>query len=196
MVDFRFHNIELEDNISSNFSEPPKRLLKKTTMAKIHTNQKLIPTTTACATINTNTSNAKTSTIKYDFEVSPYRGELTEKNYYGSFSFNCSELTRKGVEFIKIDNFDLRFLGVDYGKTDLLFAEAVFRDGDFLGLTASGADFSFICGFFNLSEASFTYNVNSSFGAASVTFSLRQVTNDNFATVFAPEPSILMKVVV
>ncbi|NES03929.1 MAG: hypothetical protein F6K22_14405 [Okeania sp. SIO2F4] len=165
-------------------------------MAKIHTNQKLIPTTTACTTINTNTSKAKTSTIKYDFEVSPYRGELTQKNYYGSFSFNCSELTGNGVELIKIDNFDFRFLGIDYGKTDLLFAEAVFRDGDFLGLTASGADFSFICGFFNLSEASFAYNVNCSFGAANVTFSLRKVTNDNFATVFTPEPNILMKVLV
>ncbi|MGD1805130.1 hypothetical protein ACP6PL_06770 [Dapis sp. BLCC M126] len=165
-------------------------------MAKIHTNQKLIPTTTACSTININTSNAKTSTIKYDFEVAPYRGELTEKNYYGSFTFNCSQLSGKGVEFIKVDNFDFRFFGVDYGKADLLFAEAVFRDGDFLGLTASGADFSFICGFFELSEASFAYNINSSFGAANVTFSLRQVTDENLATVFAPEPSILMKVVV
>ncbi len=165
-------------------------------MAKIHTNKKLIPTTTACPTINTNTSNAKTSTIKYDFEVSPYRGELTEKNYCGSFSCNCSELTGKGVEFIKVDNFDFRFLDVDYGKTDLLFAEAVFRDGNFLGLTASGADFSFICGFFNLSEASFAYNINSNFGAANVTFSLRQVSDEDFATVFAAEPNILMKVLV
>ncbi len=165
-------------------------------MANTHTNQKLIPTTRAGSTINTNTSNAKTSTIKYDFEVSPYRGELTEKNYYGSFSFNCSELTGKGVEFIKIDNFDFRFLDVDYGKTDLLFAEAVFRDGNFLGLTASGADFSFICGFFNLSEASFAYNINSNFGAANVTFSLRQVSDEDFATVFAAEPNILMKVLV
>lgn len=162
----------------------------------MHTNQNPIPTTTACATINANTSNTKTSTIKYDFEVSPYRGELTEKNYYGSFSCNCSELTGKGVEFIKVDNFDFMFLDIDYGKTDLLFAEAVFRDGKFLGLTASGADFSFICGFFELSEASFAYNIHSSFGAANVTFSLRQVIDDNFATVFAPEPSLLMKVVV
>ncbi len=155
-----------------------------------------MPTTTASATINTNTSNGKTNTIKYDFEVSPYRGELTDKNYYGSFSFNCSELTGKSVEFIKLDNFDFRFLGIDYGKTDLLFAEAVFRDGNFLGLTASGANFSFICGFFNLSEASFAYNINCSFGAANVIFSLREVTDDNIATVFAPEPSILMKVLV
>ena len=152
-------------------------------MAKIYTKQKIMPGTTACPTINTNTSNAKTSIIKYDFEVSPNPGELTEKSYYGSFSFNSSELTGKTIEFIKVDSFDFIFLGVEYSKTDLLFAEVVFRDGNFLGLTASGADFSFICGFFQLSEASFAYNLNSSFGAGNVTFSLRKVTDDNCATI-------------
>jgi len=165
-------------------------------MTKIYTNQKLIPLSTAYPAINIDTSNAKTKIIKYDFEVSPYMGKLIEKNYYGSFSFNSSELTGKTIEFIKVDNFDFRFLGIDYSKTDLLFAEVVFRDGNFLGLTASGADFSFICGFFELCEASFAYNINSCFGAANVTFSLRKVTDDNFGTVFASEPSILTNIAV
>ncbi|NEQ36734.1 MAG: hypothetical protein F6K40_10775 [Okeania sp. SIO3I5] len=147
-------------------------------MTKMYTNQKLMPAPTAFPTINTNTSNAKTNIIKYDFEVSPNLGELKEKSYYGSFSFNSSELTGKTIEFIKVDSFDCIFLGVEYSKTDLLFAEVVFRDGNFLGLTASGADFSFICGFFELSEASFAYNINSCFGAGNLTFSLRKVTDD------------------
>lgn len=157
-------------------------------MTYININHRLIPITTDSArdftTINSNTSEAKESSIKYDFEVSPYRGELINKYYYGSFSFNNSELSGKAIELIKLDNFDFSFLEVDYSKGDLLFAEAVFRDSHFLGLTASCEDFSFICGFIDVSEASFAYNINFSFGVANVIFSLRKVTDENFSTVF------------
>ena len=162
--------------------ELKKSVKKKTTMTNIHKNYRLIPKTRdlllSCTTINSNTidTNGKAGSVKYDFEVSPYRGKLVGKYYYGSFSFNGSELIGKVIEFIKLENFDFSFLGIDYSKTDLLFAYAVFRESNFLGLTVSGEHFSFICGFFDLSEASFAYNINFSFGVANVTFSLRKVT--------------------
>lgn len=130
-------------------------------------------------------------TIKYDFEVSPHRGLAVGNNYYGSFSFNASKLTGRGIDFIKLDNFDFNFLNVDYTNADLLFAEAVFRDNKFLGLIASSEKFSFVSGFLDLSEAYFAYDINSNFGAADVTFSLRQVTDDNFETVCISEASFL-----
>ncbi|NEP87825.1 MAG: hypothetical protein F6K18_13915 [Okeania sp. SIO2C2] len=134
----------------------------------------------------------ETNTIKYDFEVSPHRGPATGNNYYGSFSFNGSKLTGKGIEFIKLDNFDLSFLNFDYSNADLLFGEAVFRNGNFLGLIASSEEFSFVSGFLDLSEAYFAYDINSNFGAADLTFCLRQVTDDNFETLYSSEASFIM----
>ena len=130
--------------------------------------------------------------IKYDFEVSPHYGPAVGNNYYGSFSFNGSKLTGRGIEFIKFDNFDFSFLNVDYSNADLLFAEAAFKDGNFLGLIASSEDFSFVSGFLDLSEAYFAYNINSNFGVADLTFSLRQITDNNFETVCICEASVLM----
>ncbi|NEN93465.1 MAG: hypothetical protein F6K48_33125 [Okeania sp. SIO3H1] len=143
----------------------------------------------SCAIIND--SNQR-NTIKYDFEVSPHRGPAAGNNYYGSFSFNGSKLTGRGIDFIKLDNFDFSFLSVDYSNADLLFAEAVFINGNFLGLIASSEEFSFVSGFLDLSEAYFAYDINSNFGAADVTFSLRQVTDDNFETVCTSEASFFM----
>lgn len=138
-----------------------------------------------------NESNEK-DTIKYDFEVSPYRGPAAGNNYYGSFSFKGSKLTGKGIDFIILENFDFSFLDIDYSNADLLFAEAVFRDGKFLGLIVSSEEFSFVSGFLDLSETYFTYDINSNFGVADVTFSLRQVTDDNFEAVYISEASFLM----
>ncbi|GGA36706.1 hypothetical protein [Okeania sp. KiyG1] len=141
-----------------------------------------------CAMIN---DSNEIDTIKYDFEVSPHRGPAAGNNYYGSFSFKGSKLTGRGIDFIKLDNFDFSFLDVDYSNADLLFAEAVFRDGKFLGLIASSEEFSFVSGFLDLSEAYFAYDINSNFGAADVTFSLRQVTDNNFEAVCISEASFL-----
>ncbi|MDY7006665.1 MAG: hypothetical protein SWX82_22775 [Cyanobacteriota bacterium] len=143
-----------------------------------------------CAVIN---DSNETDTIKLDFEVSPHRGPAAGNNYYGSFSFNGSKLTGRGIDFIKLDNFDFNFLNVDYSNADLLFAEAVFRDGNFLGLIASSEEFSFVSGFLDLSEAYFAYDINSNFGAADVTFSFRQVTDDYFETAYTSEASVLMR---
>lgn len=131
----------------------------------------------SCIMINSNIIdiNGKVGSVKYDFEVFFYWGKLVGKYYYGFFSFNGLELIGKVIEFIKFENFDFSFLGIDYSKIDLLFVYVVFRESNFLGLIVSGEYFFFICGFFDLFEVFFVYNINFSFGVVNVIFFLRKV---------------------
>ncbi|VAX05713.1 hypothetical protein MNBD_GAMMA25-1106 [hydrothermal vent metagenome] len=83
--------------------------------------------------------------------------------FNGSFSFDNSILGGVGDEVIALDNFAASFEGINFTLADDAFAEAVFVDGDFLGLSyfaaTSGFEFSLTPGFFDLSEAYFSYDI-------------------------------------
>lgn len=139
------------------------------------------------AVINANSVNA--ASIIYDFEVSIDSGYLAGETSSGFFEFDDSELTGIGDEFLSVSNISFDFLGVNYSKTDSLSdPEVVFFDGDFLGLSFStDAEFSFIPGFFDLSEAYFSYDIPGEIdGAGNIAYTLRPDTPAS-----TPEPTAI-----
>lgn len=120
---------------------------------------------------------AQAATVTYDFDVLIDSGSLLNDTYSGFFSYNDSTLNGSGDEYLAIDNLKFNFLGTDYTEADdnsSFGAEAAFLDGDFLGLSFStDVQFSFIPGFFDLSEAYFAYDIPSGVGTGNITYSLR-----------------------
>lgn len=111
------------------------------------------------------------SAATLDFEVTPDVGPLVGETYSGSLSYDETDITGIGEEFIAVTDLDFNFFGDNYSETDgLADPEAVFFDGDFLGLTFSGEGFSFIAGFFDLSEAWFVYDIEAGPGTADITY--------------------------
>ncbi|MDJ0662459.1 MAG: PEP-CTERM sorting domain-containing protein [Crocosphaera sp.] len=107
--------------------------------------------------INANPVNA--ALINYDIEVTIDSGFLAGETYFGSFQFEDSGLIGIDEEFLSVSAISFNFNGTNYTETDG-FPEVVFFDGEFLGLSFStDAKFSFIPGFFDLSEAYFTYDI-------------------------------------
>ena len=107
----------------------------------------------------------------FDFEVTPDFGPLVGDTYSGSLSYDETDITGIGEEFLAVTDLDFNFLGVDYSETDgLADPEVVFFDGDFLGLSFSGDEFSFIAGFFDISEAYLAYDLEAGSGTADVTY--------------------------
>lgn len=94
-----------------------------------------------------------------------------------------------GEEFIIVDDFDFfNFEGVDYDETSgLSEVEALFYDGEFLGLSFAADDFSFIPGFFALDEAYVGYDIDSGAGAADIIYKKKTTT-----TTSVPEPSSVL----
>ncbi len=113
------------------------------------------------------------ATITYDFEVSIDSGSLLNETYSGYFSFDDSALSRLDYEYLSVLDLEFDFLGTKYTEEDDPYAEVEFYDGDFLGLSFSTDLFSFIPGFFDLSEAFFAYDLPEGDGAGDVTYSLR-----------------------
>ena len=111
-------------------------------------------------------SPAGAANITYDFTVNPTFGPLLGESYSGSFTFDDANLIGFGEEFISVDSFSFSFLGVDYTEADGApnEPEVAFFDGSFLGLGFNEDDFSFVPGFFDLSEAFFTYDLASGSG--------------------------------
>jgi hypothetical protein len=120
--------------------------------------------------IQTNKTNA--ATIAYDIKVNNLDGSLSGNEFTGSFSFDEATLTRTGSELISIDDLDFEFQGTVFTENDEITSSAVveFFEGDFLGLSYSvDADFSFIPGFFSLSESFFAYDLgNGNIGTGDV----------------------------
>ncbi|NET45290.1 hypothetical protein [Okeania sp. SIO2B3] len=133
--------------------------------------------------INANPVNA--ASITYDFEVTIDSGVLFGGTYSGSFEFDDSAVTGMGEEFLSVSDISFDFLGVNYTETDGLFdPEAVFFDGDFLGLSFSTDEFFFVEGFFDSSDAFFAYDIGAGTGAGDITYTLRPDT-----PVSTPEPT-------
>ncbi|MDY7005200.1 MAG: PEP-CTERM sorting domain-containing protein [Cyanobacteriota bacterium] len=134
------------------------------------------------AVINTNPVNA--ASIIYDFEVNNLDGFLAGETYSGFFEFDDSALTGSGDEFLSVSEVSFDFDGVNYTETDG-FPEVLFLDGDFLGLSFSTDEFSFIAGFSDLSEAFFEYDIpGQGFGGGDIAYTLRPDT-----PVSTPEPT-------
>ena len=125
------------------------------------------------------------ASITYDFEVNNLDGSLAGETYFGFFEFNDSTLTGIGNEFLSVSELSFDFLGVNYSETDG-FPEVVFFDGDFLGLIfGTDAEFSFVEGFVDSSDAFFTYDIpGQEGGSGDITYTVRPYT-----PVSTPEPT-------
>lgn len=139
----------------------------------------------AASAIALSSSPAAAGLINYDFDVAIDSGSLAGETYSGSFSFDDAGLTGLDEEFLGLNSFSFDFNGVSYTEADDSFGEAVFFDGDFLGLAFSADDFSFIPGFFDLTEAFFSYETAGSDGAGDIAYMLD-------GPVSTPEPSGLI----
>lgn len=106
--------------------------------------------------------------VNYNVSGAVDFGPLLGETYTGKFSFDDAPLTGSGNEFLSVDYLDFNFLGNAFNQTNgVVLPEAAFLDGDFLGLSFSGLsfnvnasnpNFAFIPGFFNISEAFFSYD--------------------------------------
>lgn len=120
------------------------------------------------------TTPATAAILTYDFTVTPDSEPLFGESYAGSFSFDDGAISGFGEEYIALDNFEFSFLGEEFGLDDgLSLAEAAFFDGDFLGLSFVAEEFSFIPGFFDLSESYLAYEIESGVGAADIAYDRR-----------------------
>lgn len=115
------------------------------------------------------------ATIPYSFDVDVDSGPRNGNLYNGDFSYDDATLTRSGEEYVALSSFNFSFESTALTLADDSFAEAVFRDGAFLGLSYNAAttefSVSFIPGFFDLSEAYFAYDLagDAGFGTLTVT---------------------------
>lgn len=150
----------------------------------------LATTAASLTTIAVNQVNA--ATITYDLEVNNLDGSLSGDSFTGSFSFDDDSLLGSGDDFISIDNLSFDFLGTTYTENDdnsAFGAEAAFFNGEFLGLSYStDVSFSFVPGFFSLSDSFFAYDLGSGdVGTGDLVYNL-QSTNPNPV----PEPATVI----
>ncbi|NEQ47640.1 MAG: hypothetical protein F6K00_30495 [Leptolyngbya sp. SIOISBB] len=124
------------------------------------------------------------ASVIYDFEVNNLDGSLAGETFSGFFEFDDSGLLGSGNEFLAVSDLSFSFFNGDiFTETDGT-PEAAFLDGDFLGLSFStDAEFSLIPGFFDLSEAFFSYDTPvEGVGTGDIVYTLRD------PDVSVPEP--------
>jgi outer membrane protein assembly factor BamA len=118
---------------------------------------------------------AQSAILTYNLSGTTDSGPLVGETYSGSFSFDDSNLTGNGSEFLTPANLNLNFSNPIFSNaTPVLPAELAFFNGTFLGLNLSTSIYSFVPGFFSLNEALFAYQVNQQGGAGSINYTLRQ----------------------
>lgn len=129
------------------------------------------------------------ATISYNFTVDIISGPLDGDSFSGSLAYDDAALTTSGSELVDVENLSFNFQGIDYTEADG-DAAVEFIDGEFLGLDFSpNPTFSFVPGFFDLSEASFVYSVAGSGGLSNLNYTL--VTDGGVDTT-TPEPTALL----
>jgi hypothetical protein len=125
------------------------------------------------------------ATFTYDFSGTTDSGPLVGETYSGFLSFDDSNVTGNGSEFLTLSNLNIDFPNPIFSNaTPVSDAEAAFFNGTFLGLSFSTDVYSFIPGFFNINEASFAYEVNQQDGAGNVNYTLRN------PAASVPEPGV------
>lgn len=134
---------------------------------------------------------AMAATINYDITVNNLDGSLTDNEFTGAFSFDNAALSGSGSEFLPVSDLSFEFQGTTFTEEDDVSssAEVEFFDGELLGLSYStDVEFSFIPGFFSLSESFFAYDFGGGdVGTGDVIYTLDTTTNPNPGVV--PEPS-------
>jgi hypothetical protein len=129
-------------------------------------------------------SPVRSATLTYNFSGTTDSGLLIGENYSGFLSFDDSNITGNGREFSTITNLNLDFSNPVFSNAaPISRAEASFLNGTFLGLSFSAENYSFVPGFFEVSEASFAYQFNQQGGAGDVNYSLET------APTAVPEPT-------
>ncbi|HBB34818.1 MAG TPA: hypothetical protein DDZ80_30540 [Cyanobacteria bacterium UBA8803] len=138
-------------------------------------------------------NSAQAATLTYDFSGATDSGLLIGATYSGFLSFDDSNLTGNGSEFLTLTHLDIDFSNPIFANaTPVSDAEALFFNGTFLGLSFSTDSYSFIPGFFDVTQATFAYELNKEYevnrqdGAGSVNYTLRQPDNPSSSI---PEPS-------
>lgn len=136
---------------------------------------------------------AMAATINYDITVNNLDGSLAGNDFTGNFSFDDATLLGSGSEFLPVSDLSFEFQGTTFTEDDdnSASAEVEFFDGELLGLSYSvDADFSFVPGFFDLSESFFAYDLGGGDnGTGDVIYTLD--TDDPNPGV-VPEPSIVI----
>ncbi len=97
----------------------------------------------------------KAAVVAYTFDILIDSGPLQPNSYSGSFAYDTNTFN--------LTSFSFNFEGTQYDETDDPDASAVFDNGVFLGLeysVGSFPQFSFVPGFFDASDASFTYDLD------------------------------------
>ncbi len=136
-------------------------------------------------------NSAQAAIVTYDVDVAIDSGSLAGENFSGFFSYDDANLTGLGSEFLGVSDLSFNFLGVEYTEADDSFGpEVEFFDGQFLGLLYStDVAFSFVPGFFDVSEAFFAYDTPAEgAGAGDVTYTLRQAP----PSTSVPEPASML----
>ena len=132
------------------------------------------------------------ATITYDVTVNNLDGSLSGDEFIGDFSFDDAALTGSGSEFLSVSDLSFDFLDITYTESDdnsSLGAEAEFFDGEFFGLSYStDVQFSFVPGFFSLSDSFFAYDLGAgNNGTGDVIYTLRDDPNPGVI----PEPATI-----
>ncbi len=120
---------------------------------------------------------AQAATVAYTLEGTVTSSPLTNQTYSGIFTFDDTSLTGVGAEFVTVDKIFVNFNGSTFTKADATATPDVsFFEGDFLGLSFSVSQapppfsFSFIPGFFDVTESFLTYEQDGLSGDGNVTY--------------------------
>ncbi len=125
------------------------------------------------------------ATVSYSFTVAVDSGSLVGQSFIGNFSFDDAQTPTPGIggeDLFALASFNFGFSG-SLSLADLDYGDATFLGGQFLGLEAGGATFSFLPATGPFS-APFAYDLgNGQAGNGSVTYTPRVGT--------VPEPPTL-----
>lgn len=90
----------------------------------------------------------------WNFSGAVESGSLVGETYSGLFSFDDAGLIGTDIEYLTVSSFSMLFNSTAYTLADeLATTEAAFDSGNFLGMTFSAANFTFIPGFVDTSDA-------------------------------------------
>lgn len=136
---------------------------------------------------------AMAATINYDITVNNLDGSLVGNEFTGTFSFDDTAFSGSGSELLPVSDLSFEFQGTTFTEDDDISfnPEVEFFDGELLGLGYStNVEFSFVPGFFSLSESFFSYDFgDGDAGAGDIIYTLD--TDDPNPGV-VPEPSIVI----
>jgi len=154
-------------------------------MTNIFQKLSFVVTTTvlSLSVINANPINA--ASITYDFEVNNIVGGfLVGETYSGFFEFDNSTLTGNNEESLSVSELSFNFLGVNYTEDSLSGTQAIFDNGDFLGLRFFGMLDDSMFSMLKLQENDFTY---ATISGLDLIASSGDITYTNTTTI--PEPT-------